>query len=241
MGTKIEHRSLSSELRAEGKDNEMCLTGYAALFGVESKNLGGFKERIARGAFTRTLKEGGDVKALVNHDANQVLGRTKNGSLKLEQDERGLKFKVQLNPQSQAHRDLHASVQRGDMDECSFAFTVPDGGDSWDDAVDENGVRYARRTLKDVNLVDVSPAVTYPAYGQTSVAARSLPDYISEQRTDAQRRERARRIAEQIEREVWADETREKLSAASASKTELSEEDRELQRRMASAAGRTVR
>src|SRR5690348_17208033 len=129
MANKIEHRSVASSLRAESQGDEMSLVGYAALFNSESKDLGGFRERIAPGAFTRTLKEGGDVKALVNHDPNQVLGRTKNGTLKLEQDDRGLKFRVKLNPQSQAHRDLHASIARGDLDECSFAFTCPDGGD----------------------------------------------------------------------------------------------------------------
>src|SRR6185437_15993750 len=106
-GTKIERRSLAADLRAESQGDEMSLVGYAALFNSESKNLGAFRERIKPGAFTRSLNEGADVKALVNHDPSQLLGRTKNGTLKLEQDDRGLKFRVVLNPQSQAHRDLH--------------------------------------------------------------------------------------------------------------------------------------
>jgi uncharacterized protein len=138
--------------------------------------LGGFKERIAPGAFTRSLVEGTDVKCLVNHSPSELLGRTKNGTLNLEQDSRGLKFRCALNPDSQAHRDLHAAIKRGDMDECSFAFTVPEGGDVWDEAKDENGQRYQRRTLRDVDLLDVS-AVTYPAYNNTSVGARSAADY----------------------------------------------------------------
>ena len=174
MSTKIEKRSLSAELRAESQGDEMSIAGYAALFNNNSKDLGGFKERIAPGAFTRSLAEGADVKCLINHDPSQLLGRAKNGTLKLEQDSRGLKFRCILNPDSQAHRDLHAAIKRGDMDECSFAFTVVD--DVWDEAQDENGLRYQRRTLRDLNLMDVS-AVTYPAYNATSVGARAVADY----------------------------------------------------------------
>jgi HK97 family phage prohead protease len=176
MSNKIERRTINgaAELRADdSQGDEMALVGYACIFGNLSKDLGGFRETIAPGAFTRTLKEGADVKALVNHDPNQVLGRLKNGTLKLEQDARGLKFRVQLNPDSQAHRDLYASIKRGDLDECSYAFMVnaPDG-DTWDEAVDENGKRFQRRTLRDLNLIDIS-AVCYPAGNETSVAARS--------------------------------------------------------------------
>lgn len=240
MAVITEHRSFSASLRAEGQGDELSLAGYAALFNVQSKDLGGFREVIAPGAFTRTLKEGGDVKALVNHDPNQLLGRTKNGTLKLEQDDRGLKFRVKLNPKSQAHRDLHAAIKRGDMDECSFALTVPDSGDQWDTATDENGVNYARRTLKDVNLLDVS-TVTYPAYDHTSVAARAMstPDYQTRKQGDTYTR--ARQTLEQLQRENWAEDLRIKITPASSQATEMTEADRDLQRRMASASGRTVR
>jgi HK97 family phage prohead protease len=174
---KIEHRFLA-ELRADGQGDEMAIAGYAALFNSDSKNLGGFKERIAPGAFTRSIEAGADVKALVNHDPSQLLGRTKNGTLSLSQDERGLKFRCVLNAESGAHRDLYAAIKRGDMDECSFAFTVPEGGQDWQDVDDpEEQDMYAIRTLKDVNLMDVS-AVTYPAYNNTSVGARAFPDGI---------------------------------------------------------------
>lgn len=174
---KREYRYVA-ELRAEGQGDEIALAGYAALFNSESKDLGGFRETVAPGAFTRSLKEGADVKALVNHDPSQLLGRSKNGTLTLSQDDRGLKFRVVLNPKSQAHRDLHASVERGDMDECSFAFTVDKDGQTWTKKPDTNGSEdfYAARTLLDVDLMDVS-VVTYPAYNNTSVTARSLfPD-----------------------------------------------------------------
>jgi len=168
----------AAEMRAESQGDEMALVGYAALFNNESKDLGGFRETVAPGAFKRSLAEKADVKALFNHNANSILGRVKNGTLVLAEDERGLHFRVQLNKDSQAHRDLHASVKRGDIDECSFAFTVPEGGQEWSERQDEtNKDWFAARKLTDVNLMDVS-AVTYPAYDNTSVAARCFPDGV---------------------------------------------------------------
>jgi len=189
----------NASLRTSSQGDEIALAGYAALFNSTSKDLGGFREVIAPGAFTRTLKAGDDVKALVNHDPSQLLGRSKNKTLTLTQDERGLKFRVVLNPKSTAHRDLYAAVERGDMDECSFAFTVGDGQD-WDEGEDENGLRFQRRTLKDVKLMDIS-AVTYPAYDGTSVGARShRPDYVGVPVAEIDRRnwEKLNAIGEQL-------------------------------------------
>lgn len=170
---KLEVRTVT-ELRAEGQGDEMALVGYAALFNARSRNLGGFVEQIAPGAFTRSLAENADVKVTFNHDPNQVLGRTKSKTATVEQDERGLKFRCQLDPTNTMHRNIHASVKRGDIDECSFAFRVSTEGQEWK-AEEQNGNEdfLAVRTLKDVDLVDVS-AVTYPAYFGTSVDARAL-------------------------------------------------------------------
>lgn len=172
----VQRRSTAAELRVAG--DEFALVGYAATFNSLSKNLGGFREKIAPGAFSRSVNQGADVKALFNHAPDNILGRTKSGTLQLTQDDKGLHFRCDLNKESQAHRDLYAAVKRGDIDECSFAFTVPKGGDSWMDATDpETGAACAMRTLSDVDLVDVS-VVTYPAYNDTSASARShQPDY----------------------------------------------------------------
>ena len=100
----------------------------------------------------------------VNHDANMLLGRVKNGTLTLTDTPESLAFRCQLDQRIQMHKDLHASMQRGDIDECSFAFTVRNGGETWNGNV---------RTVTDVDLFDVS-VVTYPAYPTgTSAAARS--------------------------------------------------------------------
>lgn len=163
---KIERRFLS-ELRAEGQGDEMSLVGYAAKFGVESGDLGGFRETIMPGAFTRSLQSGADVRCLFNHDPSIVLGRTKNGTLTLEEDATGLRFRCVL-PNTQAARDLHASVKRGDIDSNSFAFIPKE--QTWEKA-SENGDMYASRKLMSVDLQDVSP-VTYPAYPNTELSAR---------------------------------------------------------------------
>jgi HK97 family phage prohead protease len=106
-----------------------------------------------------------------------ILGRLENGTLTVEEDSRGLKWRCQLNPASQQHRDIYESVKRGDINECSFAFTVRDGAEDWEEATDERGARFIRRTIRECNLLDVS-CVTNPAYGSgTTVQARSISDY----------------------------------------------------------------
>ncbi|MGO8810998.1 MAG: HK97 family phage prohead protease [Candidatus Sulfotelmatobacter sp.] len=173
---KNEIRTIGASVRAVQNKN-FRLAGTAASYNVLSHNLGGFRERIAPGAFTRSLKSGEDVVCNFNHSADVVLGRTKNDTLRLADTSHGLQFTCQLNPNSQQHRDLYHAVNRGDIDECSFQFTVPDGGDDWDTDTDDNGVRFSRRTLRDVTLRDVS-VVTHPAYPSTNVGARSC-DYVA--------------------------------------------------------------
>jgi uncharacterized protein len=189
--TGKEARTVHATLRiAEKRDatigggaggDEFALAGYASLYNSPSKDLGGFHEVIRQGAFTRSLRANADVKCLFNHDANQILGRTRSGTLSLSEDSHGLKFRCQLDKNQQAHRDLYAAIKRGDVSECSFAFTVAPGGQTWEDAPEENGQKMYKRTLTDVDLIDVS-AVTYPAYDGTEVGTRSerrSADYAS--------------------------------------------------------------
>jgi HK97 family phage prohead protease len=164
----------TTELRTTG--DEFALVGYAARHNVLSHNLGGFREIIRPGTFTRSLKAKADVKCLLNHAADNILGRTKSGTLTLGQDDRGLSFRCQLDRSNSDHQNLYASIKRGDIDECSFAFTVAPGGQKWDEGKDpETGEDCLMRSLTDVDLLDVS-AVTYPAYPSTSVGARYFPD-----------------------------------------------------------------
>ena len=159
-------------LGGNDQGEEMVLEGYAARFNQPSKDLGGFRETIKPGAFRNALANKSDVRCLFNHDASKVLGRTQSGTLTLAEDENGLKFRCQLDPNNTEHRNLYSSVKRQDVSECSFAFT-PDGpeGDYWDNVKDEGGNWFISRELRNVNLFDVS-AVTHPAYAGTNVDAR---------------------------------------------------------------------
>ena len=165
-----EKRTMGTIEVREADGDEMVLEGYAAVFNSET-DLGAFREVIKPGAFDDVMDN--DVRALINHDPNLVLGRTTNGTLKLEQDERGLKYRVELGKQQYA-KDFYESVKRGDISQSSFAFTIDK--QSW------NEERTVRSVDKVRQLLDVSP-VTYPAYSAATVQARDLqpePEQVAE-------------------------------------------------------------
>jgi hypothetical protein len=160
---KIERRTYTVrnvETRQED-DGVMRLSGYAAVFNDDSVPLP-FRERIAPGAFRKTLSETPDVRLLINHEG-LPLARTKNETLRLSEDEVGLRFDAELPDTSEA-RDLWTLVQRGDVDQMSFAFRVI--RQKWNSERTE-------RTLTEVSLADGDVSVvTYPAYPTTTVEAR---------------------------------------------------------------------
>lgn len=141
------------------------LRGYAAVFDQLSLDLGGFKERIRRGAFQKHLDTTPDVRALWQHDVNYVLGRTKAGTLELVEDIHGLRSVIDP-PDTQWAKDAVTTIKRGDVDQMSFMFRVDT--DEWNM---EDGELV--RTVVDAKLFDVSP-VTFPAYEGTSISARSI-------------------------------------------------------------------
>ena len=194
---KIERRTVNASLRAEQSDGLFQIRGYAATFNSPSKDLGGFTETIAPGAFKRALREGQEVKFLFNHSADYVCGRTGNRTLALEEDERGLKFRCQLNPNVTWHRDLFESIKRSDISECSFAFKASDAGQRWEQCRDKSGRPCVVRTLTDVDLIDAS-CVTFPAYNQTSVSARSFDYPLSDADVDSFLRSEVRRIGDLV-------------------------------------------
>jgi HK97 family phage prohead protease len=160
---KIEKRTneVKFELRAVEDGDGMTFTGYAAVFNSPSEPLP-FIERIAPGAFKRSLKARNDIKLLWNHDTGAVLGSTRAGTLKLEEDNYGLRVTAVL-PDTNLGRDVRTLVQRGDVNAMSFGFSVPAGGDSWN-------AEGTERTLKSVRIFEVS-VVAYPAYQQTAGTA----------------------------------------------------------------------
>jgi HK97 family phage prohead protease len=157
----MERRALQIELRAAGS-NPRRLEGYAAVFDTETK-IGDFVETIARGAFAQSLSRGSDILALVDHQPDKLLGRTRSGTLRLAEDSRGLHFEIDA-PDTTLGRDVLALAERGDIGGASFGFRVPKGGDAW--AGD-------RRELRSVVLLEVSIVSAWPAYTDTHVEARS--------------------------------------------------------------------
>ena len=145
----------------QADDGTMRMAGYAAVFNEASLPLP-FIEKIAPGAFTKTLQETPDVRLLINHEG-LPLARTKNGTMRLYENEKGLYFEAEL-ANTQEARDLYTLVARGDVDQMSFAFRVI--RQNWNKARTE-------RMLTEVSLADGDVSiVTYPAYPATSVEAR---------------------------------------------------------------------
>lgn len=159
----MERRVLDAQMEVRADEGQPpMMVGYAAVFNQWSEDLGGFRERIAPGAFKRTLES--DVRALWNHDPNFVLGRTLNGTLRLEEDARGLKVEI-TPPAGGIYDGFMANVKRGDVSQMSFAFSVVKD----DRQKDERGNNV--RVLQEVRLHEVSP-VAFPAYPMTEVAVR---------------------------------------------------------------------
>jgi len=168
-----------SEIRIQRKDESdpPKIVGYAAVFDSLSEDLGGFREKIAPGAFKRSLSRGDDVRALFNHDANYVLGRSLSNTLSLQEDKKGLRIEIDP-PDTQFSHDLMVSIGRGDISQMSFGFYTK--SDTWEESEDKKDVT---RTLNEVDLVDVSP-VTFPAYPETQVALRSLDEWKKQHNAD---------------------------------------------------------
>lgn len=151
-------RRAACEVRAAGRG----LTGYAARFNVETR-IGGMREVIRPGAFTATLSERSDILALADHDPSRVLARTRSGTLRLQEDEQGLRFDLDL-PDTAAGRDVLALAERGDLGGASFGFRPRKGGEG------RNG---DLRELRAVDLAEISIVSAWPAYATTEVQARS--------------------------------------------------------------------
>lgn len=158
-----EYQVADMEVRSEG--DGMTFVGYGAVFDSPSEPLP-FIERIAPGAFTRTLASRNNVKLFHNHNSDHVLGTTRAGTLRLTEDNRGLRVEADLPP-TQMGKDAALLLKRGDIDSMSFGFHIPKGGDSWSNDGTE-------RTLKAIALHEVSIVSGFPAYPATSASVRSL-------------------------------------------------------------------
>ena len=157
-------RTVATEFATREDGDALRIEGYFAVFNTNYEIAPGLSESIAQGAFSRTL-QGGDIRALINHDTTLVLARTKAHTLELREDERGLWGSVLINPNDQAAMNLYSRVKRGDVDQCSFGFEIVS---EETDFRDDGSIHW---TIKDVDLFEVS-ACTFPAYEATNISAR---------------------------------------------------------------------
>ena len=170
----IEVRNFNIELREDGESR--FVEGYASVFNSRSRDLGGFQEIILPGAFDGLIDKS-DVRCLLDHNPQRgILARSKNGqgSLRLSIDERGLKYAFDA-PHTALGDEVVEGLKRGDYSESSFAFRVQD--EQW--TKEEDGT-YLRTISKISGLYDVS-IVQQAAYGDTSVALRSLDEFKAQE------------------------------------------------------------
>ena len=165
MPQSIEQRIIYRGKEVRASSDGKRLEGYASVFSTSSEPIG-YTERVAPGAFTRSLADGDEVLALVEHDPSKILGRLSAGTLRLKQDKRGLWVSIDL-PNTNLGRDTRELVRRKDLHQMSFAFVPHEGGDEWE--TDQRGGR--SRLITSARLYDVS-VVSVPAYSDTEVSVR---------------------------------------------------------------------
>jgi HK97 family phage prohead protease len=171
-GRDVEFRSVTVgplDVRAAG--DGMQFSGYAAVFNSDSEPLP-FIEQIAPGAFKRSLSSGREIRMFNNHNTDQVLATTKNATLSLTEDDRGLRVDAKL-PDTTLGRDLATLIADGTVHSMSFGFSVPQGGDSW-------SADGTSRVLREVVLHEVSIVQGFPAYPETAGATVRTADDVVE-------------------------------------------------------------
>ena len=168
---KVKNEQRFIEMRAvDNEEGKMIIEGYAITYDQPATHVYGnrkFTEIIRKGALDFTDMQ--DVPLRYNHnDKWCIMARTRNNSLQLIKDEKGLKIVATLID-TQSNRDIYKSIQEGLIDKMSFAFTVGDKGDTW-----TYGEEETLREVTNINkLYDVS-VVDTPFYDTTSVFARSF-------------------------------------------------------------------
>lgn len=167
MMDKTETREMTQEIQIrENEDGKRTISGYAVKWEKKSHVLGyfrKFREQFQKGAFADSLQKD-DQRFLWSHDASKVLGRTKNNTLRLQEDDTGLRFELDL-PNTTLGEDTYKSIKRGDVDGVSFGFQMI----SHD--LEEPDDDLPLRTVTKARLLEVS-AVAFPAYPDSQVSAR---------------------------------------------------------------------
>lgn len=179
-------RTVATQYRTDDNNGKKYIEGYFAVFGAVYELWPGATESIAPTAFDGALDD--DVRALVDHRTELVLGRNKAGTLELRVDEHGLWGRVEVNEADSDAMNVYARIMRGDVDQCSFGFEI------LDEDSDYRADGSVHWTIRRVKLYEVS-VCTFPAYKETNVSARKT-DYsnIKKRQVEAWRLNNMRRI-----------------------------------------------
>lgn len=175
---QIEYRDFSAHgalKRGEGDTEKDTLSGYAAVFEQPIDMWGEWREVISRGAFAKTINDGADVYGFWNHNDGEILGRRKNKTLTVSEDEHGLAFWMRP-PKTQRGIDTLEQVHEDYIDKMSFGFWVTK------EELDTSGELPLRR-INEVHLIEIS-LVPIPAYEGTEVKSNKkvIPACIREYR-----------------------------------------------------------
>lgn len=191
-----EVRTIRSKLgtRADTEAKEKVIEGYFVLFDDETELFENAFERIDKGAF----KELSDIRALINHNSDLVIGRTKVGTLILKPDEKGLWGRILINDNDTDACNIYERVKRGDVDQCSFGFEIIKEDEEW---AEDGSVHWV---LKEVRLFEVS-ICTFPAYSGTSVSARSNQ---MQKGIDIKNKQRQKKLKERLKNGIKTDYVR---------------------------------
>lgn len=154
----------SLDLNANDEAAEKIISGYFIVFNSETELYEGCFEEIAPESFDNV--DLSDVRAIIDHETSKVLGRTKSGTLTLSVDVKGVYGEIKVNENDTEAMNLYSRVQRGDVDQCSFGFSI------LDEAMETRDDGSYKFTIKAIELFEVS-VVTFPAYADTAVEARS--------------------------------------------------------------------
>lgn len=160
------------EVRAATDAAGPGIVGRAIVYGAYSRNLGGFVEMVEPGFVRQTITDGADVMCRLEHDTSRLLGRTMSGTLRLDDNDEGLDYDVDV-PDTTYGRDLLVSAGRGDIPYSSFAFRLMPDGDRWD--LTEQGTPLRILQRGGGKLVDVA-TVADPAYPDSTSGLRSLAE-----------------------------------------------------------------
>lgn len=176
-----------SDFQTREADGKKYISGYFAVFNQETRLWGDVYEAISPAAFDNAIKND-DVRCLLNHNDDIVLGRTKNQTLVLRTDDYGLYGEVEVNQADIEALNAYERIKRGDITGCSFGFDVIS------EKMNDRG-KSVLYIIEDLKLFEVSPC-TFPAYPQTEIQARKIQHEQTQKRTIQQKKAELRKRLE---------------------------------------------